>query len=365
MNSLRRSRLRNRQQVVCSTNKNSKYFVSLDAAVSQDVRAKGYVFSFDLMRFVAIAMIVIAHAAEQYLSPSETLLMQCLVCGNAVLFFMVSGALLCPAKGDYARFVVKHVKRVGIPFLVWSVIYLGLDYFVGGCSWEALTRDILELPVLAPFPSGWFIYVIIGIYLVAPIISVWIENASRRWIEYFLLLWIISAFAPYAAIFADFDVSNTFAGQFAGYLGYWILGYYLYRYPLRERSRRFRIAVWSVLLLFAIVYTVRWYFFTVKYDLTSVLYNDMSVNVVAWSAIVFLLLLKAKGGNTLLHRFVNRVARLSFGVFLCHDAVIKYAVAPYFGDFSGAWILSGVAALVLSLLLTEVLYRLPFRKHLV
>ncbi|WP_373135830.1 acyltransferase family protein [Phocaeicola plebeius] len=77
----------------------------------------------------------------------------------------------------------------------------------------------------------WFIYTFIGFYLLVPIISLWIKQASKRELKIYLLLWLIAQCYSYLLLFLEVNSFNL-GILFIGYAGYFLLGYYLNRYPV-------------------------------------------------------------------------------------------------------------------------------------
>lgn len=77
-------------------------------------------------------------------------------------------------------------------------------------------------------------YTLIGMYLVAPIITPFLERATKRELQFVLLLWIITTCWPFLSLFLKVNTGNTsMLHLFSGYTGYLVLGYYLKRYPIK------------------------------------------------------------------------------------------------------------------------------------
>ena len=88
---------------------------------------------------------------------------------------------------------------------------------------------------------------LLGIYLVAPVLSPWVESASRRSMERFLALWAISLTIPYIhLVFPEiwgeaFWNSTPMLYYFTGYIGYAVAGAYIKRFHMQP-SRRLSLA---------------------------------------------------------------------------------------------------------------------------
>ena len=107
-----------------------------------------------------------------------------------------------------------------------------------GILFSQMALNILHIPVNFGCEIGhlWYIYMLIGLYLVTPIISPWLQQASKRELEGYLGLWIITTFLPYIHLVYPEVLGEAFWNDtpllyyFTGFIGYFILGYYLKRF---------------------------------------------------------------------------------------------------------------------------------------
>lgn len=190
--------------------------------------------SLDVLRILACFLVVLMHSPL----PSENADGAFLNIINFVtapcigLFFMVSGALLLPVKTEYFSFIHKRFSKILVPTLLWSFIYICLKLFDGGSDIN-LWQTLASIPFSAQGDGVlWFMYTLAGLYLLAPILSRWIEKASKKEIEFILILWAITQCYPILNFWLTINTST--AGvlyYFTGYVGYFLMGYYLYRYP--------------------------------------------------------------------------------------------------------------------------------------
>ena len=86
----------------------------------------------------------------------------------------------------------------------------------------------------------------IGLYLVLPLLRLWVNQAHKKQVEYFLVLAFLSQFLiPQLLILLHyvapgFTAPETLFGNFmlkfaAGYLGYFVLGWYLDTFQPKRR----------------------------------------------------------------------------------------------------------------------------------
>ena len=118
------------------------------------------------------------------------------VAGASILFFMISGALVLYKEKEVLPFLKKRVSRIALPMFIWSVISLVLRNLMGEFPTEELFEKICWIPIWAQKMLGiyWFIYAIFGIYLVTPILAMWLNRSKERDILLYLGLWTITLF---------------------------------------------------------------------------------------------------------------------------------------------------------------------------
>jgi surface polysaccharide O-acyltransferase-like enzyme len=324
----------------------------------------------DLVRVVIIVMVVLAHSIQETSAVGSSPLFLMFGFAVARIFFMASGALIYPVRPSGREFLKRRARRVVPPFVLWSVIYVILACVSGEKSWADAPVDTLMMFIVPTFKPGWFVIALLGVYLVAPIISPWVERASKRTIEKFLAVWLLSGFLPIVMVHTDVDITKSiFAGYFS-FAGFTVMGYYLTRWPLRERRRREVVTFVAVMLFLWLGYGSWFYLKAVKWDFVPALFNSLNVNFMAYSTLLFALLISVPKSQSL-RRFVTRQSRHVYTIFLSHFAILKYLVIPLLSSLTPALsptitnspIITPIITFTLTLTLTYLLSRLLHAKH--
>ncbi|MBQ0164442.1 MAG: acyltransferase, partial [Bacteroidales bacterium] len=160
----------------------------------------------DLVRVFSCIMIICMHApmpTEKAISYFNLAICYLTIPGLC-LFFIISGTLLLPVKIDTRTFLKHRLGKVVVPTLFFSVFYIILNIIIGE------QKDIIKIVCSIPFSaqgSGvlWFMYTLTGLYILAPILSRWLVNASQREIEFYLLLWGITLCYPLLNLILDIN----------------------------------------------------------------------------------------------------------------------------------------------------------------
>lgn len=150
---------------------------------------------------------------------------------------------MLPVKLSTGRFLKKRFVRIGIPMIIWTLLYV-----IQVVMFNTPERTNL-LFSQAPFISSintsfWFLYTLFGLYLISPIISKWLVACSRRELECYLALWVIISTFPYPFHISGASIETNSPFYYVnGYVGFYVLGYYFRRYHSNVSTRLLVTAV--------------------------------------------------------------------------------------------------------------------------
>ena len=317
----------------------------------------------DVLRILACAMVVLMHApmkSAHVCGPFLTALSY-ITAPSIGIFFMVSGALLLPVECDYATFLRRRFCKIAVPTLFWSLFYVALNVCLKGGSTNIL-RTAASIPFSAQ-GSGvlWFMYTLAGLYLLAPVISPWVAQASKREMQIVLGLWAVTLCYPLLENFITISRGDTgILYYFTGYAGYFLLGCYMRRWPDSLTLRHtLPLAVAGAVLLAGLKLG------GIRFDFYRMFWYQ-SIFVAAFAAAIWRLVCKLLKYNKLqnIRGGVFRLADLSFGIYLVHMFIMRSWL------WQVAWIQNirsyvlqtltiAVLTFALSVLLCAVMARLP------
>lgn len=122
------------------------------------------------------------------------------------VFFMISGfTLLRPSivnnnkTGEIKQFYIRRLKRLGIPLLVWNVLYMIIHFLAAYHDGEKLESIpiLIEKFVLFEYNGFmWFFVPLIMIYLSMPFFAVFVLNADRKLLRLFLFIGLVLGCIP-------------------------------------------------------------------------------------------------------------------------------------------------------------------------
>lgn len=319
-------------------------------------------YKLDLLRVIAIMMIILMHSPMPKSAPGFVLVgISYFTAPGIGLFFMISGALLLGNNMNTSAFLKKRFTKIVFPTIFWTFFYMTINHISHPYNLSDGIKKILSIPFTAQGHGVlWFMYTLAGLYLVTPILSKWLRTATRKEVEFYLLLWAITLLYPYLNKFLIINESNTgILYYFSGYLGYFVLGYYLNEYYI------FKVWHLVIALLLVIGIPVALYGSGIEFDFYEMLwYLSMPVALMAFIWHVSI----SKCPNHKIE-FITEVAKLSFGIYLVHIFVMRRVL--YQVDFlrelpSEIQIpVISITTFIVSLVLVWLISRLPFSKYLI
>lgn len=210
-------------------------------------------------------------------------------------------------------------------------------------------------------------YTLIGLYLIAPVISKWLSSVSKREEEFYLSLWCITLCYPLMKRYLSINDSETgILYYFNGYLGYFVLGHYLKNY-----ANKLKMKLLALPVMIAITAPVVSKLLHLNVDMTST-FGYLSIFIAILCVAYFKI--GSRIGNKLIEgKFTNFIAlssNLSFGIYLIHIAVMRYLLwkMDFIIDINN-YILQTVIIIVLtftiSWLCTYIISFLPFGDYII
>lgn len=329
----------------------------------------------DLMRIIAAFMVVLLHVSATVFNYSYTAgvvfrisaFFNCLSRFSVPLFVMISGALwLNPQKKvDTGRLWKRNIVRMFIVYIVWDLIYAVYNTLAVG----KFDRVTFKVNVLNPQYHLWFLPMIIGIYMIIPILRTWTANATERevaiavavFMVFYVLRYTIEEYSysdVVKAIMTDIRIDT-----FGLYVGYFVLGYYLAQYGLKSRIKYTVYAIAPVGFVLNLTLCIRRSAATQNPTL-SIADSGFLFTTILAVAVFDLVTEYAKRSKKLPVKagFYQALSKDMFGVYLSHLLVIMLFagkivdIMPY--EFSIP--LATIVTFAVSALGAAVVRRIPF-----
>jgi surface polysaccharide O-acyltransferase-like enzyme len=282
-------------------------------------------YAIDTLRTIAALMVIMIHVAVEYINPamkSQTYdfsfwlanILDSLCRISVPLFVMISGMFLIGRNETFSESYKKRAAKKLLPLIFWTLVYI--IYQVVMCFIADVVPDpdtLVKSVILGqPYYHMWYLYMLIGLYMVTPAINLIVPKISRKslWIAAILFLVFGAAHSVY-----NMKLENNliFLLWFTDYLGYFIMGYLIR--DLRVRIPSFILI--STYLLSALIISVLSYYTASRYG-NLYFYGFLSPFVIICSLSFFTWFRRLN----LRENILSRISYLTFGIYLIHAGVL-------------------------------------------
>lgn len=317
----------------------------------------------DILRIMACFMVVLAHACDAFVGQFDTdrsafisgVAIGSLMRASVPLFVMMSAVVLMPLRRpvSVSRFYSRRIGRLVVPLIFWSLMLpvmmwgyynivnpatanalLSAEGYTTSALWGKLSTWMINFNYdTTPL---WYLYMLVGLYFVIPIIDGWLNTASRKDVKLVLTIWVIAMLLPWIKMAApllgyignygnmgiwgecDWNPYGTFY-YMSGFVGYIVLACYLKKWPLSWSNKKMA----TVLIpMFVTGYAITFIGFIViqefypgDYAYLEMIWYFCGLNVWMMTFPVFAAMQR-------IHRpskpLIVRLAALTFGIYLCH-----------------------------------------------
>ena len=291
------------------------------------------------------------------------------------LFFMISGGVLLDRKQPITvkQILNRNVFRLVKVLIVWGIPYYFFDLWKNG-----QTVSIKKI-VLLPFAifSGqtgyhlWYLYVLVLIYLFVPLLKSWVYIVGRRMIEYAVCLFFVCTLVIgfYNSIILRIGMPEILQINFVmtdlqGYMGSFLVGYYLSHYEVPDIVKRWIYIISGVGVVIVPVGNIL--ISTIKKEYMAPLsdYNGLFSVVIAAGIYIHMRNKEEElRGNSKRSRRIINLGKNTFGIYILHvffTGLVFHKFSPDISAIPAVILLPVCVAIVfaVSAVLTAALKRL-------
>ena len=156
----------------------------------------------DWMRVFACFLVMLTHSCEPFYLGGEgsliltkydavwVALLNSFPRACVALFVFASAYLQFPLHYSTGEFFKKRALRILPPFLFWSIVY--------ALVWGQPVQNFKDLLLNFNYAAGhlWFVYMLIGLYLIMPLLSPWAEKVGKRELQVYIGIWLFTTLIP-------------------------------------------------------------------------------------------------------------------------------------------------------------------------
>jgi surface polysaccharide O-acyltransferase-like enzyme len=288
----------------------------------------------EYLRAFAILAVVTVHAISRSIRPIDSgeisyrIGRALVVAGQwaVPIFIMISGSVFLSLDRDVpiSKIYGKYLPRMAAAYLFWSFIYTMVfstmryyNILSIAAVWNTLTGTLA-----GGSAHLWYMWLILGLYMLTPILRSCVMNASPGLMRYWMVIsFLFVSCAPLlrniSGIEEVFGENLTILNSafFGGYVFYFVLGHYLDSVKLDSRTRGL---LYILGFVGALVASCAAFFYTdEKSGFAVALWDNLSPYIVFSSAALFVAV-KYHSPEKPMHA-VLYLADHSFGIYLTHN----------------------------------------------
>ncbi|CAI1596104.1 acyltransferase [Serratia proteamaculans] len=274
----------------------------------------------ELLRVCACVMVVLVHVSK-WIMPRSTSGSEFLI-GNFInsfslicvpLFVIISGYFVLnnTRNTDIKTFYTKYFFNIVVPVVAYSLFYIIYSLYKVKVFHEGSVKDVIyTLAMGKPYYHLWYMYMLIGLYLLVPFIIKAFDGYEDKVIfyasGYFLAMAAVSS-----AWYYVFEVKKFWPLDFVTYLGYFIFGMYLAR-KTNPTSRYLNLGMYFFASAGILILSTKTYHLAANH---SYFFSYVSVLTIV-SAIGFFNFIRALKINA--NPVLSFASKYSFRVYLVH-----------------------------------------------
>ena len=341
------------------------------------LNTKNRVIYYDILNILACISVVILHSngIVHFYSDMrawKTALIFEVICYWAVpVFIMLSGGTLLKYRERYStkEFFKRRFVKVLIPWIIWSLIIFVIN-----------KKSFNFMQFVSDFAYGeiesayWFFPLILFLYCIIPVLSVFTEKEEYRKILKAILAFLFvfkAVINPICLIFnIELPTIFSFCLEPSGYIMFLILGYLLSTTNI-SKNKRIVVYILGILSIF-IRYFYTYFMSEQAGKLNTDLFDYCSAVSVLLAIAVFVFVKNVKWEKIInkLHikpNFLAGLSACSFGVYLIHKLIRDQVTTVFNLDMHSIWYrtVGAILLYIISVIIVYIIKKIPILKKIV
>ena len=289
----------------------------------------------DILRIFAFVFIVMLHTLNRQYGLTVWMSGYAVISIGVNLFIMISGYLLLDRTETVKEFFRKRFFSILPLFIIFNIIYI---FFYN--------HSFITIKKISA-PHFWYIYMILGLYLLTPWLRKVLQYAEKETFYVVILWFLCNVLNPYMQFFRLPKIPFSHF-PITGFIGYYILGYYLkkYRYKLQKIPFICVIGVYITGFLISVLSTK--YVLVTTGNRISDFFDKNSLGTFFMSVSFFIFWIKFNFKNR--NKVIRRISDSTYFAYLIHIIILHYVI-----KISDEMIFKSVATIIISII-TGILY---------
>lgn len=298
---------------------------------------------YDILRILACFCVIMIHSAvfeQNLLFENNSLKYQATNIWGTLsrwavpVFVMLSGMMILQRIGNESlhNLFLKRVLRMLVVYIVWSGVYSFYNVFILGKVYAGTKIKTFIDGCFSGEIHMWYLLVCAGLYLIAPILKILIENLSPKLTIYWITaMFVFSSLIPFLVKlnikFVSVIINSFYEYADLQFLGGWtlyfVLGYYIQQHKFSKKEKIIVYILGIISLIFTMYGTV-WISWKDGEAMGILPYEYPNIVMLGVSMLVFA---KEEVGRISIQgkkeKVITSISKLTFGIYLSHVLILK------------------------------------------
>ena len=169
------------------------------------LKTNNRIISYDVMRIFAAVAVVMIHSVAEFIKDCPVMSIDYAVMNiidsitrfSVPLFVMISGALILDEEKEFSmKKMSRYVLRMLIILYAWSLLYsVILNIVLPIIHDNNISIKLFVNSFIFGNHHQWYLFMVIGLYLITPILKTFVKKSNIRAVEWFIVLSVAFQFA--------------------------------------------------------------------------------------------------------------------------------------------------------------------------
>ena len=297
----------------------------------------------DILRIFATFAVIILHvsASKWYDTPVKAFnwqiynLCDSLVRWSVPIFVMLSGMFFLNPEKEITinKIITKYIIRILFAIIFWGVFYQAYEIIANlifrneSITLKRIIVAFAKIPLGPPWYHLWYLYMLIGLYLLTPVYRVFTKNAEEEQIRYLLILFVLFGLVlPFSkTILLHFDSRLNISfeiSELINYSGYFFAGYYFSKYSI-NKNIKLGIYIFGFLSFIFTIFGTS-YISIKNGQPNGYLYGNLLPTTMFEAFAIFILIksvYRKKDFSEKTVKIISEISKSTFGIYLIHDFI--------------------------------------------
>ena len=277
------------------------------------------------------------------------------------IFFILSGYFAFKNDCMVFPFLRKRFERLGLPLLFWATIYT--------LTFSNSQNFLYDLLTIKQAPHLWYIYALLGMTVLIPVISNFIMNCKRNELLFYIFLGGVTMifngnfFDSFSLIHTNHQgmlFTNPISAllNLSGFITYFFIGAFIRIFSLKKVVPYFLLC-FSILIM-ALIY------FYMDIDISGLIaYNSIFTAMIA---VAFILITQQVCDCVNLSESriiqIRALGEMTFGIYLVHYLIMRYLYLFNITVWENCLITS-IITMLISFILIKFIKHIPYSKYII